>query len=193
MKKHEVPEQETDKNSKKSKVSGKAAGNLNKKRRENIGKELAELQKKMQLLNNENAEYKEKYLRLAAEFDNYRKMTLRETEKRAQNIKESVILDVLSIIDNLDRTINAISNKKKSDPVSKGVQLTHSQAKKLLEKYDVEEIGSVGEKFDLELHEAMMMVENENFPANVVVEEHLKGYKINGRVLRYAKVAVNNG
>ena len=193
MKKHEVPEQETDKNSKKSTVSGKTAGNLKKKRRESTDKQLVEQQKKIQLLNDENAEYKEKYLRLAAEFDNFKKMTLRETEKRAQNVKDSVILDVLSIIDNLDRTIDAMSNKKKNDPVSKGVQLIYSQAKKLLEKYSVEEIGSVGEEFDLDLHEAMMMVENENYPANVVVEEHLKGYKINGRVLRHAKVAVNNG
>ena len=193
MKKHEVPEQETDKNSKKSTVSGKAAGNIKKKRRESTDKQLVEQQKKIQQLDDENAEYKEKYLRLAAEFDNFRKMTLRETEKRTQNVKDSVILDVLSIIDNLDRTIDAMSNKKKNDPVYKGVQLIYSQAKKLLEKYSVEEIGSVGEEFDLDLHEAMMMVENKNYPANVVVEEHLKGYKINGRVLRHAKVAVNNG
>ena len=193
MKKHEVPEQETDNNSKKSTVSGKAAGNIKKKRRESTDKQLVEQQKKIQQLDDENAEYKEQYLRLAAEFDNFRKMTLRETEKRTQNVKDSVILDVLSIIDNLDRTIDAMSNKKKNDPVYKGVQMIYSQEKKWLEKYSVEEIGSVGEEFDLDLHEAMMMVENKNYPANVVVEEHLKGYKINGRVLRHAKVAVNNG
>jgi molecular chaperone GrpE len=63
--------------------------------------------------------------------------------------------------------------------------------KKVLGKYGLEEIESVGKEFDVDLHEALTLVEDKNYPSNVVVQEHQKGYKLNGRVIRHAKVAVN--
>lgn len=154
-------------------------------------RESGNLKKTIAALKKENAEFKEKHLRLAAEFENYRKMMTRELENRARNTKENLILEFLAVVDDLDRTMSAISKKRKKNPIADGVQLIHSQVKSLLQRHGVEEIGTVGNEFDVGIHEALMMVENESFASNVVVEVHQKGYKLNGRVLRHAKVAVN--
>jgi molecular chaperone GrpE len=154
-------------------------------------RESGNLKKTIAALKKENAEFKEKHLRLAAEFENYRKMMTRELENRARNTRENLILEFLAVVDDLDRTMSAISKKRKKDPIADGVQLIHSQVKSLLQRHGVEEIGTVGNEFDVGIHEALMMVENASFASNVVVEVHQKGYKLNGRVLRHAKVAVN--
>lgn len=190
MKKNKTSESKIDVDVKNSGLSNKIT-TKSKKKTVSTKKQIVELQEQLKSLSEENAELNDKYIRLAAEFDNHKKRTTRDFELRIQNAKESILLEVLSIMDDLNRTLQVIGGKKKNDPIAKGVQLIHSQTKKFLDKYSVEEINSKGEEFDVELHEAMMIVDTDDYPANVVVEEHQKGYKINGRVLRHAKVAVN--
>ena len=96
-----------------------------------------------------------------------------------------------AVLDDLERTVSAILPKKKNDPIAEGVKLIHSQMKRLLENHGIEEIGTIGSQFDVDLHEALMVVKDDHYASNAVVEVHLKGYKLNDRVLRHAKVAVN--
>lgn len=176
--------------SKSERESGSSKSDKKTAKRTNTAKENT-LKKTIRKLEAKNAELSEKYLRLAAEFENYKKMTSRDIETKIERVQERMILDILSVKDDLDRTLSAVGDSQEKDPVAQGVELIHSHVKKILESYGVEEIDSIGEEFNVEYHEALMMVEDDNYPANVIVQEHQKGYKINGRVLRHAKVAVN--
>lgn len=146
---------------------------------------------KIKNLEEENLQLKEKYLRLAAEFDNFKKLMAKEVENRLLNIKEALILDILPVLDDLDRTLGAVSEEEKSSAIGKGVIMIRANMKQILSNYGLQEIKSVGEEFDIDLHEALMMIKDENFPPNVVAQEHQKGYKLNNRVIRHSKVAVN--
>lgn len=174
-------------------ISADAKSKSGKKKAKKAGdaQEEAARNKAINELEEKNAELSEKYLRLAAEFENYKKMTSRDTEVKIERVQERMILDVLSIKDDLDRTLSVVEENQEKDPVTQGVELIHSHVKKILEGYGVEEIDSIGEEFNVDFHEALMMVEDDSYPSNVIVQEHQKGYKINGRVLRHARVAVN--
>ncbi len=149
-----------------------------------------ELEKKIFNLEKERDGLKDRLLRLAAEFENYKKITGREFENRIKNANEELILNLLPILDDLERTLEAEKKSHKSKTLHEGVELIYNNFKKLLEKYGVEPIESVGQPFDVDVHEALMMIEDENYPSNTVAVEHQKGYRLNGKVIRHAKVAV---
>jgi molecular chaperone GrpE len=149
------------------------------------------LKKKIAALQEENAELSDKYLRLAAEYENFRKMAARDAEARVRSAQDRLIVGFLDIMDDMDRTLAVVAEEDNSDPVAEGVRLIHAHMKKFLENRGIEPIESVGMEFDVELHEALMVAEDEGYSSNVVVQEHQKGYTLNGRVIRHAKVAVN--
>ncbi len=149
------------------------------------------LQDTVKKLEKEKAELYEKYLRSAAGFDNSKKLMLKEVDNRIRNIKETIILDVLPVLDDLERTIDAVPEKEKSNTTISGVEMIRDKMKQIFSKYGLEAIESIGKEFDVEIHEALMMIKSEDFPSNHVVREHQKGYRLNGRVIRHAKVAVN--
>ncbi len=134
---------------------------------------------------------KENYLRQAADFDNYKKLMNRETENRIRSSVENIILEMLPVLDDLDRTISAVPEDEQESSILDGVKMIRNNMKKTLEKFGVQEIESVGKEFNVEYHEAMMMLKDENYPSDIVVQEHQKGYKFQDRVIRHAKVAVN--
>lgn len=151
------------------------------------------LQKKIEKIQSEKEALQERLLRLAAEFDNYRKITAREVQERTRLANESLISDLLPVLDDLERFVSA-GEDGKTIPDSKvfydGIVLIYQTFKKILEKWGLEVIEAAGEKFDVDLHEALMMVESKEHPANTVAQELQRGYKLNDKVIRHTKVAV---
>jgi molecular chaperone GrpE len=136
------------------------------------------------------AEIEDRYLRLAAEFDNYKKRTAKQFSMFADEARLAVLSELLTVQDNFERALEVDDGKASLADFKKGVELIFSQIDDLLKKNGVEAYDSVGEKFDPNLHEALMTVDSNDHEPDTVVQELSKGYKINGRVLRHARVAV---
>jgi molecular chaperone GrpE len=160
-------------------------------------KEKAEDKQKEKIaeLETQVAESKDKYLRLYSEFDNYRKRTLKEKTDLYKTASEGVIKELLPVIDDLERAIKSFeeSGSEKDYPMLEGVKIIYNKFKGILEQKGLEPMKSLGEAFDVDFHEAMT-----NIPApsedlkGKVVDEIEKGYMLNGKVIRYAKVVVGN-
>lgn len=145
------------------------------------------LQEEKTKLENEAEAYKDKLLRLNAEYDNYRKRTAKEKEGIYTDACEDVLKHMLPVLDNLERA--AVVNGSAED-IKKGIEMTIRQFKDSLEKLLVEEIPTEG--FDPNFHNAVMHVEDPNFGEKAVVEVFQKGYKRGDKVLRHSMVKVAN-
>lgn len=143
---------------------------------------IAELTKKCDDLN-------EKYMRTLAEYDNYRKRTIKEKESIYPEAKATVVSKFLDVMDNFERALNSAENK---DSFYDGVLMLKKQMDDVLSSLGVEEIKAVGEEFDPIYHNAVMHVEDENLGENIVAEELQKGYKIGDRIVRHSMVKVAN-
>lgn len=131
----------------------------------------------------------DKYLRLAAEYDNYRKRTTKEKEGIYADAKMDTVKPFLDVADNLDR---AVSQFEEGDPHRQGMELICKQFAAVLEKLGVTEIPSLGQTFDPEKHNAVMHIDDENFGENTVAEVFQKGYQLGDKVVRFAMVKVAN-
>ena len=135
------------------------------------------------------ADANDKYLRLAAEYDNYRKRTAREKEHLYNDAKIDTIKPFLAVLDNLER---GVSQFEEGDAHRQGLELICKQFEEVLTKLNVAEIPALGEKFDPEKHNAVMHTEDETAAENTVVEVFQKGYTLGDKVLRFAMVKVAN-
>jgi len=135
-------------------------------------------------------EKEDKYLRLAAEFDNYRKRTARQFATMIEAAQAEVMTELLTIQDNFERALEIENDSGEFADFKKGVELIFSQLAVLLKKNGVEPFESVGEKFDPNYHEALMTVKSDDNEEGTVVEEFTRGYKFKDRILRHAKVSV---
>ena len=134
-------------------------------------------------------EEKEKYLRLAAEYDNFRKRSQKERDSLYNDIKADTLLKFLPVYDNLER---ALKQATADEAYRKGVEMIMTQFCTTMEKLGVTEIEAAGQKFDPTIHNAVMHVEDESFGENEVVEVFQKGFKLNDKVIRFAMVKVAN-
>ena len=134
-------------------------------------------------------EEQEKYLRLAAEYDNFRKRSQKERESLYNDIKADTLLKFLPVYDNLER---ALTQATADEAYRKGVEMIMTQFCTTMEKLGVTEIEAAGQKFDPTIHNAVMHVEDESFGENEVVEVFQKGFKLNDKVIRFAMVKVAN-
>lgn len=134
-------------------------------------------------------ELNDKYLRLVAEYDNYRKRTAKEKESIYPEAKVSVVSAFLPVVDNLERALNASQTE---DPLYEGVKMIMRQFEETLKSVGVEEIEAVGEKFNPNFHNAVMHIDDDAYGENEIVEEFQKGYKIGDRIVRYSMVKVAN-
>ena len=132
-------------------------------------------------------EEKEKYLRLCAEYDNFRKRSQKERESLYTDIKADTLLKFLPVYDNLER---ALAQSTADEAYRKGVEMIMTQFNTTLEKLGITEIEALGKTFDPNMHNAVMHVEDENFGENEVVEVFQKGFKLNDKVIRFAMVKV---
>lgn len=150
------------------------------------------------MLRQEAESNRDKLLRLAAEFENYKKRMERERETTLKYAGENILRELLPTLDNLERAIEQ-ANVDTQDLENKirglveGIELTREGLLAVLEKFGVEPIESVGEKFDPNEQEAMAMEPSDTVPANHVLTEFVKGYRFKDRLLRAAKVIVSRG
>ena len=134
-------------------------------------------------------ELNDRYKRLFAEFENYKKRSLKERESLYNSILGDVVGVFLPVVDNLE---NALKVETKDEEYKKGVELVLKQFKEILKSKGVEEIPAIGETFDPSLHEAISIVQDSNRNAQEIVQEYRKGYKIGSRVIRHSMVVVAN-
>ena len=139
----------------------------------------------------EAAQWKDKYLRLSAEFDNYRKRTLREKMDLIAAGGEDVIKSVLGIVDDLDRALQAVEAAKDVEALREGVRLIAQKLDGTLKSKGVSEIEAIGLPLDTDLHEAVAKVPVEDdSKKGKIIDVVQKGYKLKDKVVRYAKVVV---
>ena len=136
-------------------------------------------------------ETRDRHLRLAAEFDNYRKRTAQESERRAGVQKEGFIQDLLPVIDNLERAL-ASGDSGAYDQVRQGVDMTLQQLRQLLRRHGIEPEETAGKPFDPHRHEAIATGYDPSKPDHSVLETSLAGYRRGEDVFRPAKVVVND-
>jgi len=139
----------------------------------------------------EAAGWKDKYIRLQAEFDNYRKRTLKEKMDLVASGGEDVIKSLLGVMDDLDRALNAVRTASDVDALRAGVEMIDSKFREVLRNKGVEEIEAVGKEFDVDVHEAVAKIPAPDADSKgKIVDVVQKGYKLKDKVVRYAKVVV---
>ena len=135
-------------------------------------------------------QWQDKYLRLVAEFDNYRKRTDKEKKGLIALGGEDVIKSLLGVMDDIDRALVAMSQTDDIESVRKGIELIHQKLLDTLHGKGVQEIEAVGNEFDTDLHEAVAKLPVEDDKKGKIIDVVQKGYKLKDKVVRYAKVFV---
>ena len=141
----------------------------------------------------ELAELKDKYLRLGADFDNFRRRSLKERQDLHNYANENLVKELLPIVDNLERAVEHGRKEEQrgdSDNLLQGIELTYRSLTQLLTRQGVVEIQALGQTFDPQIHEAVRRVATSEQSPNTVVEVYQKGYMLKDRMLRPAMVAV---
>ncbi len=148
---------------------------------------------KFTVLTQEYAALEDRHLRLKAEFENYRKRKERETAALIEYLGEDIIKDLLPILDDFDRMIHSTKKTKKSssDSLLVGTKLIQSKLNKLLKSNNITAFGKQGDILDPELHDALMVKKMKGKKENEILEVFEKGYRYKDRVIRHAKVVVN--
>ncbi|WP_017472624.1 nucleotide exchange factor GrpE [Amphibacillus jilinensis] len=139
----------------------------------------------------EKDELYNKLIRLQAEYDNFRKRTQREKAADLKYKSQSLVTELLPIVDNFERALDNKPEDHAVQPFFEGMEMIYRQLSTALEKEGVEIIETVGETFDPNIHQAVMQVEDDQYDSNTVVEELQKGYRLKDRVIRPAMVKVN--
>ncbi len=149
------------------------------------------LEQKLEQAQAEAAKNYDLALRTKAEMENLRRRTTKDIEHAHKFALERFAKELLDVADSIDLGLNAIDENTNVNTLQEGMQLTHKQLYKVLEKFNIELIDADGAKFDPEVHEAMTMVPNPDVKPNTVIEVVQKGYTLNDRLLRAAKVIVS--
>ena len=144
--------------------------------------------KELEKLANDN---EEKYLRLYAEFENYKRRIQKENQINATYKAQGVLTDILPSIDNIERALQIEGDDESFKSLQKGVQMVHESLLRALKDNGLEEILAEGKEFDPNLHQAVVQDDNPDFKSGEVTQELQKGYKLKDRVLRPAMVKVN--
>ncbi|NBB90466.1 MAG: nucleotide exchange factor GrpE [Spirochaetes bacterium] len=154
--------------------------------------EVGQLRARVQELEHENSDLKDQYLRKQADFENFRKRMTREKADAIAYANKQLLLDILQIIDDFERAIKSAEESRDFDSFHEGVALIEKQFTSMLErKWGLKRFDSEGEEFDPQKHEAVMTGEDGEHDKPVVLEDYQKGYFLNDKVLRSAKVKVS--
>ena len=145
---------------------------------------------RMEQLAKDYESLKDQRLRLAAEYDNYRKRTAKEKEQIYSDAKIATVKEFLAVYDNLERAV--AQGGDEDSPHKKGMEMIFHQFEEILQKMGVEKIDAVGQTFDPEKHSAVMHIEDETLGENTVAEVFQQGFILHGKVLRFAVVKVAN-
>ena len=150
-----------------------------------------DLEAKLEVKEQEAKENYDRLLRISAEFENYKKRTTRELEEFRKFANQSLIKEMLSVVDNLELAMNSTNGHKTIDQgLLQGLDMTHKEILKVFEKFNVKPIEAKGQTFDPTFHEAVMQEATDEFDDNTVINELQKGYLIHDRLLRPAMAVV---
>ena len=149
------------------------------------------LQKELDTIKKQLEEEKDRYLRLSADFDNLRKRTLKERDEFMRYANEKLILELVDVLESLERGIENAKKANDKDMLIEGMELVYKQFRNVLEKNGLTPIKALGEKFDHYKHEAMMQTITDECDEGTILEEFARGYMLNGKVIRYSKVRVS--
>ena len=174
-----------------SEISIEGKHQKNKKKKGDEESEAEELKKKVEEKEKEAKENYDRLLRTAADFENFKKRAAREKEDWTKFANEDLMKSILPFIDNLERAVNHAEKVVDTGVLIEGIKLTLQQILQTLSKFGLSPFESVGKPFDPALHEAMLVVETDQYEPNQVMEELQKGYLLNGRLLRPASVSVS--
>ena len=170
----------------------KEEGKPSKKKSKKLENECAELKKKLEAAENELAEANDKYTRLFAEYDNYRKRSAKERAGIYADASADALTEILPILDNMERALQFKDAQGGEENMAKGIEMIMKSFSEVLSKMGVSEIEAIGKTFDPNLHNAVMHIEDESFGESEIVEVFMKGYIKADKVLRYAMVKVAN-
>ncbi len=149
------------------------------------------LKEEMEKIKKERDEYKNLYLRALADHDNYKKRIEAEWKKAVEYANERLVFELLPVLDNFERALDAMKEATDVDSIKKGVEMIYKSLLEVLRKEGLEPFDSRGEKFDPRLHEAISVKETSEVEPGVVVEEFQRGYKFKNKLLRPARVSVS--
>ncbi|MBW1820514.1 MAG: nucleotide exchange factor GrpE [Deltaproteobacteria bacterium] len=152
---------------------------------------LKEIQAELETAKQESKEMYDRFLRVSAEFENYKKRSTREMDDFRKYANQSLTKEMLAVVDNLERALNSSNGNSSNDKcMVDGVNMTLKEILKVFEKVNVKPIESVGQLFDPTFHQAMMQEETDEYPENTIITELQKGYMIHDRLLRPSMVVV---
>ncbi len=155
------------------------------------GAGIEKIEEELKACTDKNAELQDKYLRLSAEFDNYRKRTMKEKTEMIRTAADEVLMKIIPVVDDFERGLAAVNSAKDLEAVKQGMNLIYGRFKEFLQQQGIREIEAVNEEFNTDFHEAVtkIPVTDENMKGKVVdVVE--KGYYLHDKVIRYPKVVV---
>ncbi|WIF94809.1 nucleotide exchange factor GrpE [Caminicella sporogenes] len=135
-------------------------------------------------------EYKNKYLRITADFQNFKRRVEKEKSDLYKYGSEKIIVDILPILDNLERALQSAEDAEDNKGLRDGIEMVYKQFKDVLQKHGLEEIDCLGKEFDPNCHHAIMQEECEDKQSNSIIEVFQKGYKLNSKVIRPSLVKV---
>ena len=181
----EEPEKEAQTESKSEKKEDKKEKRFGKKKED----ERAALEAEKEALEKEKAALNDKYLRICAEYDNFRRRSQKEKDNLYSEIRANAVQQFLPVYDNLER---ALKQGTEDEAYRKGVEMIMTQFNATLEKLGVKKIESLGKTFDPKLHNAVMHVDDESQGENTIVEVFQEGFTVNDKVIRFAMVKVAN-
>ena len=155
---------------------------------------LQQLEKELQTLRAEHDALQSQYMRIAADFDNFRKRQSRDQDDLRQQLVCSTLSEILPVVDNFERARQQLNPEgEEAQALHRSYQGLYKQLVEVLKQQGVARMEVVGQEFDPTLHEAVLREENTEHPEDVVIEELQRGYHLNGRVLRHAMVKVSMG
>jgi molecular chaperone GrpE len=135
----------------------------------------------------------DRYLRMLAEFDNYKRRTLRERDQLIESANASLMLDLVEVRENFERAIRSATEHGAADAVAEGMRLIFTKLEDVLAKNGLEPFAAEGEEFDPVLHDAMMKMPHERIPDGRIAQVLERGYRLKGNVLKHARVIVSAG
>ena len=139
----------------------------------------------------EAAQYYDRWMRLAAEFDNYKRRSARQFAELVQSANERLVTQLLPVLDNFERALNHEGDDETLESFRKGVEMIFGQLHDVLKAEGLKSFDSVGKPFDPNIHDAIMQMESEEHESGTVMEEVQKGYTLGDKVLRHTKVVVS--
>ena len=161
------------------------------KDKKKVNAELKKLRDQVEEANKASEEMKDRYTRMCAEFENYKRRTGKELDARYADAKGDVWKNILPVVDNFERAL-AQETDESNASYKQGVEMIYRQLVEAMKAAGVEEIEALNAEFNPEFHNAVMHVDDESVGANIIVDVFAKGYKIGDKVLRYSMVKVAN-